>query len=229
MSARHGSQCCRCRTGGGSGRRPATSPLGELAGLSDLTGRPDGPSLGPPPGLVAGARALAGAVGAGRGTAWERAVVASTRWPSWPSGPGWAGLRRRGAVSCGGGSRLVPVRRRLAGGHAWPVPATGNWSRLARTGRPGSTGCLAGARGGRPGPDGGRAHGRGPWVSVCPWRRWGSADRGHRATDAVASGSRRPVPACRRRRCRPGGGRPDARCGPARWSVSLLRPVRCAG
>jgi len=70
-----------------------------------LTGRPDGPALGGPSGLVHGGRRLALDIGArsgrlGRPVAVDPLALMAER-------AAFAGLRRRGRVSCGGSSRLM--------------------------------------------------------------------------------------------------------------------------
>ncbi len=66
------------------------------SGAAALAGWPDGPGLIPPPGVLGRIARLGAAAGADVwATLTERAAV--------------AGLRRRGDVSCGGGTRLFPV------------------------------------------------------------------------------------------------------------------------
>jgi len=89
----------------GRGRAPDGADRWAASGLQALTGRPDGPGLGPPPGLVAGldalARAVAGLTGRlGVGVAVDPLTLLAERAAA-------AGLRRGGDVSCGGAARLV--------------------------------------------------------------------------------------------------------------------------
>ena len=75
------------------------------SGLRGLTGRPDGPGLDPPPGLLAGLDALAAAI-AGSSARLGRPVVVDPL--EVLAGRSRAsGLGRRGDVSCGGSARLV--------------------------------------------------------------------------------------------------------------------------
>jgi len=94
---------------GGTGTGATASGSGDWwsSGLGDLTGRPDGPPLGPPDGLVPGVRALASAIARdsarlGREVVVDPLAVMAAR-------ARLGGLGRRGPVSCGGASRLVPA------------------------------------------------------------------------------------------------------------------------
>ncbi|MGO8873067.1 MAG: CoA transferase [Acidimicrobiales bacterium] len=75
------------------------------SGLEALTGRPDGPGLGPPPGLVGGVRSLADEIARlsarlGRSVTVDPLAVMAER-------AVLGGWRRAGDVSCGGASRLL--------------------------------------------------------------------------------------------------------------------------
>jgi len=91
---------------GSAGADPVTSSWSD-SGLEELTGRDDGPGLGPPPGLEPGVRSLAAAI-ARDSTRLGRLVevdplgimVARAR---------LGGLSRHGPVSCGGSTRLLPA------------------------------------------------------------------------------------------------------------------------
>ena len=90
-------------TGPGAGRR--CDDRWTASGLRALTGRPDGPGLDPPPGLLAGLDALAAAIAGssrrlGRPVAVDPLDVLAGRARA-------SGLGRRGDVSCGGSARLV--------------------------------------------------------------------------------------------------------------------------
>jgi len=90
-------------TGPGAGRR--CHDRWTASGLRALTGRPDGPGLDPPPGLVTGLDALAAAIAGSSGRLGRPVVVDPL---DVLAGRGRAsGLRRRGDVSCGGSARLV--------------------------------------------------------------------------------------------------------------------------
>jgi hypothetical protein len=85
-------------------------PAGAWAasGMMALTGPPDGPGLAAPPGLVAGATRLADDIARrseqlGRPVAVEPLALMAERATI-------TGLRRRGTVSCGGASHLMPTR-----------------------------------------------------------------------------------------------------------------------
>lgn len=90
---------------------PAADPGDEIgawaaSGAMALTGRPDGPPLGPPAGLIAKLRALGSRLATGAaalGGALEVDPVARLG-----ERAAIAGLRRHGATSCGGASRLLP-------------------------------------------------------------------------------------------------------------------------
>ena len=114
------------------------------AGLGDLTGRADGPPLGPPPGLVTAVQGFAASIARhserlGRKVEVDPLALMAAR-------ARLGGLRRRGSTSCGGSSRLLPAADgwmavSLARPSDWDlVPAwlglpgaldTGDWSRVA--------------------------------------------------------------------------------------------------
>src|SRR5664279_981090 len=78
------------------------------AGLDALTGRPDGPGLDPPPGLVPGVHAFTESIARhssriGRTVDLDPLEVMAERGRS-------MGLGRNGSVSCGGSARLLPSR-----------------------------------------------------------------------------------------------------------------------
>ena len=78
------------------------------AGLEALTGRPDGPGLGPPPGLVPGVHAFAASLAhhssrIGRTVEVDPLGLMAGRARS-------MALGRNGSVSCGGSTRLLPAR-----------------------------------------------------------------------------------------------------------------------
>ena len=78
------------------------------SGAMALTGRPGGPALGPPAGLVPKLRALGARLGEaasalGGSLAVDPLALLAER-------AAIAGLRRRGTTSCGGASRLLPCR-----------------------------------------------------------------------------------------------------------------------
>ncbi|HVW34456.1 MAG TPA: CoA transferase, partial [Acidimicrobiia bacterium] len=85
------------------------------SGLAFLTGRADGPALGPPPGFVTRLLAIAEGLSAGYPRPRQPLRSVAARPPGPDPGPlallaeraAIAGLRRRGAVSCGGAARLM--------------------------------------------------------------------------------------------------------------------------
>jgi len=115
------------------------------SGLAALTGPADGPGLGPPPGLVPGVHALADSIARdssriGRTVVVDPLAVMAHR-------ARLSGLVRRGQVSCGGSTRLLPTADdwlavSLARPSDWElVPAwlgpaggvgAGDWERVAR-------------------------------------------------------------------------------------------------
>lgn len=93
-----------------AGGHPAADPVARWAasGAMALTGRPHGPALGPPAGLVPGLDAV-------RAVLHERAAAIGSPVRVDPLAllgerAAIAGLRRAGAISCGGASRLLPAR-----------------------------------------------------------------------------------------------------------------------
>ena len=90
-------------------RPPADSPEERRAwaasGAMSLTGRPDGPPLGPPPGFVGRLRAVGDALTRHSETLGRRVEVDVLALLG--ERAALAGLRRRGAVSCGGAARLL--------------------------------------------------------------------------------------------------------------------------
>ncbi len=77
------------------------------SGLSALTGRADGPALGPPPGLVPGVQALAASIA--RDSARLGRTVGVDPLGLMAARARLGALHRRGSVSCGGSSRLLPT------------------------------------------------------------------------------------------------------------------------
>lgn len=76
--------------------RPAAVDRWFEVGLGELTGRPDGPPLAPPAGVIERIAALGDPIGA------DALALATERAPL-------LGLRRGGAVSCGGATWLLPA------------------------------------------------------------------------------------------------------------------------
>ncbi len=133
-----------------AGAPPASTWSG--SGLEELTGRPDGPGLGPPPRLVPGVRSLATSIA--RDTARLGGTVHVDPLGVMAERARIAGLRRRGSVSCGGSARLLPcaddwMAVSLARTTDWELTAAwlglatpvaaGDWSRVAAA--VGRTGC----------------------------------------------------------------------------------------
>lgn len=88
-------------------RSPDPDGAWAVSGMMALTGPPDGPGLAAPPGLVAGATRLADAIARrsgqlGRPVAVDPLALMAERATV-------TGLRRRGTVSCGGASHLMPT------------------------------------------------------------------------------------------------------------------------
>ena len=88
------------------------------SGLGFLTGRPDGPALGPPPGFVSRLRAIAGPPASEYGRvprqlfspiATHRPVPDLDPLALLAERAAVAGIRRRGDISCGGAARLLPA------------------------------------------------------------------------------------------------------------------------
>jgi len=130
--------------GAGSAVLPRTSSSWSSSGLGELTGRDDGPGLGPPPELVPGVHSLAEAI-ARDSTRLGRTVDVD------PLGlmadrARLGDLSRHGPVSCGGSTRLLPSAEgwlavSLARPSDWELVAAwlgtvapvapGDWARVA--------------------------------------------------------------------------------------------------
>ncbi|MGD0880550.1 MAG: CoA transferase [Acidimicrobiales bacterium] len=89
------------------GVAPAEDGAWMASGLQELTGRPDGPGLGPPPGLVGGVRDLAAAIARDSAALGRPVVVDPLALMAARARHGR--MVRGGSISVGGASRLVPV------------------------------------------------------------------------------------------------------------------------
>ena len=107
----------------GAGRRPADASADWAeSGLQALTGRADGPGLGPPPGLVGGVRRIAADIARRSGLLGRPVTVDPLALMARRAVLGR--LRRGGDVSCGGSARL------LRSGDGWigvSLPRPSDW------------------------------------------------------------------------------------------------------